>query len=123
MHTSTEIYASFVLTVVSQEDKSRAVWPSCPAVGWSAGVDRLTARPNGNALATPDSAPVIETHGPYEWGNGFPSLNGFGPLQLFDPNTPIHVRVRAGVRYFQCLLCTHTHTHTHTPPHTHSHTP
>ena len=53
MHTATAIYATFVLTVVAEEDKSRPIWPSCPALGWTKGVDRLTVRPNGNALETP----------------------------------------------------------------------
>eukprot|EP00045_Choanoeca_perplexa_P014475 m.170359 g.170359 ORF g.170359 m.170359 type:complete len:852 (-) comp16688_c0_seq1:1727-4282(-) len=44
--TPTGIYATFVMTVVAQEDKSRAVWPSCPGQGWEAGVNRLTGLPN-----------------------------------------------------------------------------
>ena len=31
--TPTGIYATFVMTVVVQEDMSRVVWPSCPAPG------------------------------------------------------------------------------------------
>ena len=30
------------------------VWPSCPALGWSSGVHKLTSMPNGNPLTTPD---------------------------------------------------------------------
>mmetsp|Transcript_19024 Transcript_19024/g.23340 ORF Transcript_19024/g.23340 Transcript_19024/m.23340 type:complete len:156 (-) Transcript_19024:756-1223(-) len=35
MHTPTGIYASFVLQTVIEEDASRPVWPSCPALGWT----------------------------------------------------------------------------------------
>ena len=66
MGTDTEIYATFVMTVVAQEDKSRSVWPSCPALGWSGGVSRLTSIPNGKNLTTPDSGNKLETHGPYQ---------------------------------------------------------
>ena len=31
LDTPTGIYASFVMTVVAEEDASRAIWPSCPA--------------------------------------------------------------------------------------------
>lgn len=48
--TPTGIYATFVLTVVVEEDKSRVVWPSCPSGGWTSGVDRLTSLPNGSPL-------------------------------------------------------------------------
>ena len=39
--TPTGIYATFVLTIVVEEDQSRVVWPSCPALGWVHGVNRL----------------------------------------------------------------------------------
>lgn len=48
--TPTGIYATFVLTIVAQEDASRAIWPSCPAAGWTNGVNRLTSLPNGSPL-------------------------------------------------------------------------
>eukprot|EP01051_Picozoa_sp_SAG22_P033879 SAG22_NODE_15066_length_358_cov_0.602317_1_plen_66_part_10 len=50
MGTATGIYATFVMTVVAEEDQSRAIWPSCPALGWTGGVDRLTSIPNGKPL-------------------------------------------------------------------------
>ena len=40
-------YASFVMTIIAQEDPSRPIWPSCPSNGWISGVDRLTSLPNG----------------------------------------------------------------------------
>ena len=48
--TPTGIYATFVMTVVAQEDQSRAVWPSCPALGWTGGVNRLTSMPKRTQL-------------------------------------------------------------------------
>ena len=80
--TPTGIYATFVMTVVAEEDKSRSIWPSCPALGWTKGVDMLTSRPLPNTntsektyapqllhpLNTPNKGPRIETHGPYQHG-------------------------------------------------------
>ena len=58
--TPTGVYASFVMTVVAQEDKSRSIWPSCPALGWTKGVDQLTSRPLPNTPETMNStAPVL----------------------------------------------------------------
>ena len=37
LNTSTGIYASFVMMEVAKEDASRAIWPSCPALGWTEG--------------------------------------------------------------------------------------
>ena len=91
MGTGTAIYATFVMTVVAQEDASRAVWPSCPALGWTTGVHKLDATPTGTALTTPPKGTAIETHGPYQHGTGFPAVNGASKLQLFDANIPIHV--------------------------------
>ena len=76
LDTPTGIYATFVMRVVAEEDSSRAVWPSCPARGWSKGVDRLTSRPvcGGGEAGTagrcddlvphPLSVREIEHHGP-----------------------------------------------------------
>ena len=94
MDTPTGIYATFVMTVVADEDKSRAIWPSCPAIGWKAGVHALDARPvtTGAALITPDNGGIIETHGPYQHGGGFPSVNGANGPAPFPPNIPIQVQ-------------------------------
>lgn len=56
--TDTGIYAWFVLTIVAQEDKSRSIWPSCPAPGWTNGVDRLTSRPNGSPFGLLPRSPT-----------------------------------------------------------------
>lgn len=44
------IYATFVNTVMAEEDPTRPQWPSNPSQGWVSGVDRLTGIPNGNPL-------------------------------------------------------------------------
>jgi beta-mannosidase len=89
MNTPTAVYATFVMTVVAQEDASRVVWPSCPALGWSGGVNRLTSIPNGKPLTTPDKSRTIETHGPYQHGGGTPGVNGDNNLKLFDAHLPV----------------------------------
>uniref|UniRef100_A0A7S0IZA9 beta-mannosidase n=1 Tax=Calcidiscus leptoporus TaxID=127549 RepID=A0A7S0IZA9_9EUKA len=89
MGSSTAVYASFVMTVVAQEDSSRAVWPSCPALGWTGGVRRLDATPTGKPLTTPPSGTAIETHGYYQHGGGFPAVNGGRSLNPFDPEMPL----------------------------------
>lgn len=50
------IWDSFVSTTIAQEDTSRPVWPSCPSVGWTTGVDMLTGLPNGQPLKTRPSS-------------------------------------------------------------------
>jgi len=93
MNTDTAIYATFVLTVVAQEDQSRTIWPSCPAAGWTSGVDRLTSRPTGGALITcKDGRSQIETHGPYQHGTGFAASNdASGKMLLFPANLPVAI--------------------------------
>lgn len=57
--TDTGVYATFVMTIVAQEDTSRIIVPSCPSAGWSAGVNRLTGFANGSPLGLLPNA-----HGP-----------------------------------------------------------
>lgn len=92
MNNPTSIYATFVMTVVAQEDQSRAVWPSCPARGWTSGVHRLDMMPTGTRLTTPDGGNVIESHGPYQHGTGFPAVNGATTLQPFHSDIPITIQ-------------------------------
>ena len=92
MDTPTGIYATFVMTVVADEDKSRAIWPSCPALGWTTGVHALDSTPNGNTLTTPNQGSAIETHGPYQHGGGFPAVNGNPGPSLFSSNIPITIK-------------------------------
>eukprot|EP00055_Hartaetosiga_balthica_P010760 m.47003 g.47003 ORF g.47003 m.47003 type:complete len:1028 (-) comp7303_c0_seq1:128-3211(-) len=210
--TPTGIYATFVMKIVEEEDMSHVIWPSCPAEGWTSGVNRLTALPNGSPLGllprataptklkpsmngvgrkqkilttslpkttcsyvantdiddtldwlhptaatkedccsvcvgdiscfaavfydgscwfkndtrnpvyregrvaclppgvgplppAPPSPPpppsAIETHGPYQHGSGFPSVNGANDLAMFDPNIPISLTpVKTGPEYY-----------------------
>ena len=71
------------------------VWPSCPASGWTTGVNTLTSLPNGKALTTPEGGPRFETHGPYQHGGGFPAVNGNAGSALFSSNIPINVKTGA----------------------------
>lgn len=82
MGTDTELYATFVMTTVAEEDDTRIVWPSCPsAVGWKTGVHAVNSIPNGRPMTTPnpDSHPPLEIHGPYQHGisKAYPAVNGF----------------------------------------------
>eukprot|EP01060_Flectonema_neradi_P008387 TRINITY_DN159_c8_g1_i1.p1 TRINITY_DN159_c8_g1~~TRINITY_DN159_c8_g1_i1.p1 ORF type:complete len:941 (+),score=169.32 TRINITY_DN159_c8_g1_i1:61-2823(+) len=107
--TSTGIYATFVMTVVVEEDKSRIIWPSCPAAGWKSGVHRLTSMPNGSPLGLNPSfldnsvrddtvgwGSNIETHGPYQHSTLWPTVNegGFDNKSITTP--PIVVVSKTG---------------------------
>ena len=77
------VFATFVMTIVAQEDQSRAVWPSSPAVGWATGVDRLYQTPNWESplgMTTKGGGHSwsggIESHAPYQTGGGWPTVNG-----------------------------------------------
>lgn len=82
MGTETEIYATFVMQTVAEEDDTRSIWPSSPSPhGWKTGVFILDGRPNGNALSTwgPDDFETkVESHGPYKHGcsETNPAVNG-----------------------------------------------
>jgi hypothetical protein len=84
MGEKSEIYATFVLSVVTREDDTRSIWPSSPSkFGWKTGVDRADCKPNGKSLATRDPADhkqeaELETHGPYmrAFSKTFPGVNG-----------------------------------------------
>ena len=83
----TSMYATFVMATVVEEDKSRIVWPSCPASGWASGVHKLTGLPTGGPLVTrPDSKQggKIEVHGPYRQGTGISSINPGGSYYKFQ---------------------------------------
>jgi beta-mannosidase len=54
-------YASFVMRTVAEEDKSRAIWPSCPSNGWVQGVQRLNSRPLPS-LPHPLTGAYVPTH-------------------------------------------------------------
>lgn len=77
-----EIYATFVMQTVAEEDSTRSIWPSSPSNhGWETGVNTEDSRPNGGQLATyePRAFPaVLESHGPYmrSYSKDFPGVNG-----------------------------------------------
>ena len=80
-----------VMTIVTSEDSSRPIWPSCPAQGWATGVNRLSSLPNGRPLKPVGSLlGAIETHGPYQHGDGWPAVNGDNThLNLFNTMLPL----------------------------------
>lgn len=93
-----DLYSSFVMTTVVEEDSSRVVWPACPSSGWETGVDLLTQMPNGKRLFIRQAGNQIESHGPYFHGSGFPAVNGgiHGPDIAwkpvpFDPLIPLPI--------------------------------
>ena len=108
---SLAVFDSFVLRVVAEEDASRPLWPISPSAGWASGVCALSGMPNGRPLksnpvagarcaaaAVPLSpslslicpaGEVIETHGPYQHGSGFKTVNALDPaLKPFPANLP-----------------------------------
>ena len=99
-----------VMSIVTDEDSSRAIWPSCPAQGWRSGVGRLSSHPDGQKLnpAPAASADVnalgrIEQHGPYQHGDGWPAVNGDNNnANAFDPMLPLdelNHEERIGLQY------------------------
>jgi beta-mannosidase len=86
------LWDEFVIPVVVAEDSTRPVWPISPSQGWTSGVDRLTGLPNGQPFkAKPFDWSVsrpIETHGPYQHGAGFKTVNGMAALNPFPANMP-----------------------------------
>lgn len=98
MGTPSEIYATFVMETVVDEDDTRPIWPSSPSNhGWRAGVKRLDGLPfprnaRNTSLVTwdPHAFPsVLESHGPYMRGfsYSFPGVNGMD-VHFPYSNTP-----------------------------------
>ena len=80
MGTPTEMYATFVMQTVVEEDNTRPIWPSCPSSsGWKSGVTTSSGIPNGNPLVTkhPATNVMLERHGPYQHGYSttFPAVD------------------------------------------------
>ena len=67
---STDLYATFALAIVAQEDGTRPVWWSSPSAGFSAGVFGIDGTPNGKELiySFGQHGSIIEEHGPYNHG-------------------------------------------------------
>ena len=83
---------TWLMGLVAQEDSSRPIWPSSPAPGgWVGGVHRLSSLPNGLPLIPHNlTFASIETHGPYQHGDGWPTVDGyFDALHAFDPQLPV----------------------------------
>ena len=78
-----EIYASFVMQIVAEENDTRTIWPSCPAaVGWQTGVNTIDGRSKGRPLSTMSTTkgqPPLEVHEPYQraFSLTYPSVNGY----------------------------------------------
>ena len=96
-NSSAYVFATFVMTVVAQEDQTRVVWPASPAAGWVTGVSMLYQTPNlhepgGMNLTTKHGGHIwnmgIETHAPYQLGSGWPTVNGGVKDECFvNPDT------------------------------------
>ncbi len=106
MGTPSEIYATFVMKIVAEEDDTRPIWPSSPSShGWKEGVKRLDGRPlarntslvTWNQNAFPKS---LETHGPYmrSFSHSFPGVNGCD-VHFPYSNTPPRLK-EVNVGYF-----------------------
>jgi len=106
MGTPTEIYATFVMKIVAEEDDTRPIWPSSPSRhGWKAGVKRLDGRPfaRNTSLVTWDNNAFpksLETHGPYmrSFSHSFPGVNGYD-VHFPYSNTPPRLK-EVNVGYF-----------------------
>ena len=106
MGTSTEVYATFVMTVVAEVVRdSVPIWPSCPAAGWDTGTNTLTGLFNGEPL-TAGVLPrptVIEVHGPYQHGSSVksPAVNGlFAREDLYEAQLPVtYAKTETGPEY------------------------
>ena len=90
------IWEYFVMQTVADEDPSRSPWPASPSNGWGSGVDRLWSTPNGGAVHAGNfDMRQLEGHGPYQHGNGWPTVDdnhaGLDPMWppgLNDPQQP-----------------------------------
>ena len=87
---SLDVWTNFVMPTILQEDMTRPIWPTSPSTGFQTGVNSLTGLPNGQPLtaAMNNWKSPIETHGPYQHGSGFKTVNSAAELILFPPNMP-----------------------------------
>lgn len=81
---------NFLMPTITKVDMSRVVWPTSPSPGLLTGVHRLTGLPNGNPFTMTDkfSGNEFETHGPYQHGAGWKTVNGQPGLNPFPSNLP-----------------------------------
>jgi hypothetical protein len=107
MGTPSEIYATFVMTTVAEEDDTRSIWPSSPSRhGWKSGVLRIDSRPlnGGTNLTTwdPHTFPDnIESHGPYmrSYSKTYPGMNGVDVGFPYSNTPPRFKEVNVGASY------------------------
>lgn len=104
MGTPTEIYATFVMKTVVEEDDTRPIWPSSPSRhGWKAGVKRLDGLPfaRNTSLVTweKNAFPnTLESHGPYmrSFSRSYPGVNGCDVHFPYSNTPPILKEVDVG---------------------------
>ena len=84
-HGNMTLYIQFAMEVVAAEDKTTAIWPSCPSSGWRAGVNRLTGYPSAQPLAM--GGHTLDLHGPYYKGctSAFVPSDGCYGEEAADP--------------------------------------
>jgi hypothetical protein len=107
MGTPSEIYATFVMKTVAEEDDTRPIWPSSPSRhGWKAGVRRLDGRPieRNTDLITWDPkvfSSVLESHGPYQrsFSHSYPGVNGYDVHFPYSNTPPKLHKVNVGYAY------------------------
>jgi hypothetical protein len=92
---SSDIFSTFVLPIVAQEDGTRPIWGSSPSSGFTTGVFGKDGLPNGNELiyVTQTHANLIELHGPYNHGASktFSSVNGNWKDSIYNTQTPFQL--------------------------------
>ncbi|KAG7364672.1 glycoside hydrolase family 2 sugar binding protein [Nitzschia inconspicua] len=108
MGTPSEIYATFAMKTVAEEDDSRSIWPSSPSRhGWRSGVNQLNSRPLGGKshdLTTWDPrsfSSVAESHGPYmrSFSRSYRGMNGNDAHFPYINTPPILKEVDVGVSF------------------------
>ena len=104
---------TYALTIVTEEDSTRAIWPASPAhFGWKSGVNMLTGMPNGLALqvgnATNGGLVVNESHGPYQFGGSDKFIPTNGAAGMGNDTVFPHVPTGGGDVFIPSMLPTST---------------
>ena len=84
-HGNMTLYINFAMEVVAAEDKTTALWPSCPSAGWKSGVNRLTGYASDQPLVV--GGHTMDLHGPYIKGctTAFQPADGCYGAEAADP--------------------------------------
>ena len=79
--------------MVAAEDKTTAIWPSCPSSGWKSGVNRLTGYPTLRPLAVGGHS--LDLHGPYIQGctTAFDPVDGCHGNSTGNPFTALSLQM------------------------------